>query len=78
MVSLVIWFEYLKLGILDVIYSLKVVNILHLLMGVLRMNIATEPIRNKKQLQAILGYLKENSSLVAKVRLRNYVIAKLN
>lgn len=76
MVSLVIWFEYLKLGILDVIYSLKVVNILHLLMGVLRMNITTEPIRNKKQLQAILGYLKENSSCRGKVRLRNYVIAK--
>lgn len=40
------------------------------------MNITTEPIRNKKQLQAILGYLKENSSCRGKVRLRNYVIAK--
>ncbi|MFR3046153.1 MAG: tyrosine-type recombinase/integrase [Veillonella parvula] len=40
------------------------------------MNITTEPIRNKKQLHAILGYLKENSSSRRKARLRNFVIAK--
>ena len=40
------------------------------------MNITTEPIKNKKQLYAILGYLKECSSSRSKVRLRNFVIAK--
>ena len=40
------------------------------------MNITTEPIKNKKQLYAILGYLKECSSSRSQVRLRNFVIAK--